>query len=193
MYSDDEGEDAWWDFDRQEAQAIEISNSFPNKLSFTPDGRLATMRLWGGIALFDVPRRMPIAVCNFNDFGSGALSPDGRMIATINSSGVIAIIDTSLNQGIPAGADQVAIQPDNRRLVAASSGKVTVYSIGKLEPTIVRNSVDDRLNVSRIESLSQNGLRYAFTDNHKQKIRLLDVSSSPASEVPIEGNYSDVL
>lgn len=176
MYRGNEGDDAWWDFDRQEALAIGMSTSFPNDLSFTPDSRLATMVLWGGIMLFDVARRMPIAVYSSVDNRSTALSPDGRMIATINDSGLITLIDTSLHQGIPARADRVGIQPDNEHLTTVSSGKVTIYSLGNHESTIVRNPEGDRLNGGRVENLSQNGLRYAFMDDQAKKRSACSIS-----------------
>ncbi len=94
----------------------------------------------------------------------------------------------------------VAIQPDKKHLTTVSSGgKVAVYSMGNrnFEQIVVRRSADDQLDGERVESLSPNGLYYAFTDDQDRKISLLDISldiSSPlAPEVPLQGNNGDVL
>lgn len=179
-----------------------MSNWNPTEVSFTPDSGLAAINLASGVMLFDVARRMPITVYSmgnpirgsYTKTKSDVLSSDGRMIAAAVGSGVIALIDTGLYRGIPVQARRVAIQPDNEHFTTVSyAGKVAIYSIGNSEPIIVRDPADDRSSGERVESLSSNGLRYVFADEQAQKIRLLDVSSSPALEVPIEGNRGDVL
>ncbi|MGH3717840.1 MAG: trypsin-like peptidase domain-containing protein [Pseudonocardiaceae bacterium] len=179
---------AWWNFDRQEAQAIRISGASYVGIFFTPNGRRAIMPLSGGTILFDAAQRTPIAA-----YGRGVLSPDGRMIADVNGFGVIALTDTGLHHGIPVDPNLIAIQPDNEHLTTVSAGNVAIYSIKNSESIIVQNSTTDRSDKSGVETLSENGLRYAFVDDRKQKISLLDVPSSHALEVSIEGNPSDVL
>ena len=72
---------------------------------------------------------------------------------------------------------------------------MAIYSIENrnLEPIAVRSSLDDQSNGKRVESLSPNGLYYAFTDDRAQKVRSLDISSPLTPETPLEGNNSDVL
>ncbi|MGH3807408.1 MAG: WD40 repeat domain-containing protein, partial [Pseudonocardiaceae bacterium] len=85
--------------------------------------------------------------------------------------------------------------PDDEHLATVSAGSVTIRSIkfSNSEPVIVRNPVNRELSGKRAESLSRNGLRYAFENANEQKINLLGLSSSPAFEVAIERNCDDVL
>ncbi len=200
IYIGAEGIVTSWDFDRQEAQAIGTFKAGAD-VSFTSDGRRATIWLSNNVMIFDVTRRMPIAVYDVSKHESD-VSPDGRMIATVDGFGVTTLIDTGQYRGIPVNASRHAIQLDNEHVTTVfSAGGVAIYSIGNPEPIIVRNPEPiivrnpayDRSSGKRIEILSPNGLRYVFTDDQAQKIRLLDVSPSPAPEVPIEGNRSDVL
>ncbi|MGB6165004.1 MAG: WD40 repeat domain-containing protein [Pseudonocardiaceae bacterium] len=191
----------WWDFDRRQAQEIEYSGEFLNP-SFTPDGHRVALHNYGSLAIFDVAKRTLLAaypVMNGSTISgsASAFSPDGYASAVLDTDtpNVISLTGTDLYHRIPVSAILVAIQPDKKHLTAVSSGgKVAIYSIknGNLEPIVVRSSADDQSNEKRVESLSLNGLYYAFTDNRTQKVRLLDISSPSTPEVPLEGNHSDV-
>ncbi|MGH3866182.1 MAG: trypsin-like peptidase domain-containing protein [Pseudonocardiaceae bacterium] len=192
----------WWDFDRQEARAVETGlSSSPAVVSFTPDSRLAAMAVPSGIMLFNMARLMPIAVYGLTNTrglvgDTLSLSPDGKTIASVDDSRFITLIDTRCwHRGIPAGANRAAVQPDNEHLTAVSAGRVAIYSIkdSNSEPVIVRNPASDEPSERRVESLSQNGLRYAFADANAQKIILLDISSFPVVEVSVGGNRGGAL
>jgi WD40 repeat protein len=107
---------------------------------------------------------------------------------------VITLTDTDRHHGVPAEVSQIAIQPGNGDLTAASYNKAVIYRLSdrNAEPTVVPIP-KHRLGAKRIESLSPNGLRYAFTDDQTRRISLLDLSFSPAPMVPIEGNHDDVI
>lgn len=186
----------WWDFDRQQAQKIEPDWSLG--VSFAPDGRHVAINRYYSATIFDVAKRTPLTVYRQAiNRKVRAFSPEGHTLAMADtdSTNVISLTDTGLYHdlyhGIPVSAGLVAIQPDKKHLTTVSSGgKVAVYSIENRnpEPIVARSSVDDQSNEKRVESLSPNGLYYAFTDDRAQQVRLLDVSSPPASEVPLAGN-----
>lgn len=151
------------------------------------------MSAGGGTRLFDVTRWTPITAYSLS--GRSAIDPDGRMIAVVGDSGVIALTYTDRHPGIPTNAYRIAIRPDNGDLTAVSYGEVAIYhpSDRNTEPTIVPIPKYDRSRTKRVESLSLNGLRYAFTDDQAQKISLLDLSLSSTLTVPIEGNHGETL
>ena len=88
---------------------------------------------------------------------------------------------------------RVAVQPDGERITTIShTGEVAVHSLGEPERLIVMPSADDEFYWRRVEDLSPDGLRYAVAGDPTNQIRLLDISSSPAPEVPLEGHRGDV-
>lgn len=145
--------------------------------------------------IFDVTRRTTAAAYNVSGANSFALSPDGHMIASVGDAGVIALIYTDLHHGLPAKANKIAIRPSNGDLTAVSYGKVATYHLFDPNSESIIASIPkyNQSSSKRVESLSLNGLRYAFTDDQAQRISLLDLSFSRVSEVTIEGNCGDVL
>ena len=172
------------------------SPSGPDSISFTPDSRLATVNLEGAVLVVDVARRMPLATYSTRAlFGSGgALSPDGRLIAASGGGSVITLTETRAHKGVPAeAAAHVAVQPDNENLTTVSStGEVAIHSLRESQRSIVIPSADDEFDPERVD-LSPNGRRYAAAEDPANQIRLWDLSSSPAPEVPLEGHRGDVL
>lgn len=203
VYQDDErvisypSSIAWWDFDRQQTQEIEPSYKSLDEVRvfFAPDGRHATIEQGRAVTIFDAEKRIPIATYPEPiSVSIGGFSSDGHTIALTDYErpNTILLIDTDRHHRIPIRADRVAIR-DSEHLTVVSSGKVMIYSIRNPTPIIVRDSPDDRSSLERVEDLSPDGLHYAFTDDRARKVRLVDVSSPPAPEVPLEGNHSDVL
>ena len=162
-----------------------------NRLSFTPDSRLAAVDMGGAVLLVDVARRMPLAVYSTGSSGSGgALSLDGHLIAASGGGSVITLTETRAHNDVqvPFEAMRVAVQPDGERITTIShTGEVAVHSLGEPERLIVMPSADDEFYWRRVEDLSPDGLRYAVAGDPTNQIRLLDISSSPAPEVPLEG------
>ncbi len=194
IYQDSYQGISWWDLDRQaQLPGIEIpSQGSPNSVSFTPDSRLAAVDMIGTATLVDIARRMPLATYSIRS--SGALSPDGRLIAVSGGGSVIALTETGAHEGVPVAATHVAVQPDNDRLAAVSStGEVTIHSFGDPERIVVMPAAQEEVGSRRVEDLSPNGRRYAIAGGPAHHIRVRDILSSPASEVTLEGHRSEVL
>ena len=170
------------------------SGSVP--ISFTPDSRLAAVNTAGAVLVVDVARRMPLDIYSIGlSRSGGALSPDGRLIAASGGGSVITLTESGAHEGVPAqDAVHVAVRSDDEHLTTVSStGEVAINSLGEPERIIVTPSADDEFDWERVEDLSPNGLRYAVAEDPAPQIRLRDLSSSPAPEVPLEGHRGDVL
>ena len=189
---------SWWDLDQQAPlPGMRMSSPIhPAPISFTPDGRLATVDMGSAVLVVDVAQRMPLATHSIaSDSSRGALSPDGRLIAASSGGRVITLTETAAHKGVPAeDAAHVAVQPDDEHLTTVSfTGEVAIHSLGEPQRIIVIPSADDEFDLERVEDLSPNGLRYAAAGDPAHQIRLWDLSSSPAPEVPLEGHRGDVL
>jgi len=169
----------------------------PAPISFTPDSRLATVNLEGAVLVVDVARRIPLATYSIGSSYSGSvLSLDGRLIAASVGGSVITLTETRAHKGFPAeaaAAAHVAVQPDKENLTTVSyTGEVAIHSLRESQRSIVIPSADDEFDPERVD-LSPNGRRYAAAEDPARQIRLWDLSSSPAPEVPLEGHRGDVL
>jgi WD40 repeat protein len=88
----------------------------------------------GAFYLFDVTRlnEAPKVLETSLELNDWAGSPDGRMAAAADSSGVVRLWDVARLQALPTlngfklGSHSVAFSPDNRRLAAGSNGREAV-------------------------------------------------------------------
>ena len=88
----------------------------------------------GAFYLFDVTRlnEAPKVLKTNLELNDWAGSPDGRMAAAADSSGMVRIWDVATLQPLPTlngfklGSHSVAFSPDNRRLAAGSNGQEAV-------------------------------------------------------------------
>jgi serine/threonine protein kinase/WD40 repeat protein len=130
-----------WDTDswqRKGSVLLHFKTLFDHSINLEPKSfsLLNTYAVMAGHAfyLFDVTRlnEAPKALETSLELNDWAGSPDGRMAAAADSSGMVRIWDVARLQALPTlksfklGSHSVAFSPDNRRLAAGSSGQEAV-------------------------------------------------------------------
>jgi WD40 repeat protein len=132
-----------WDIQRRaRARGLTGNTGSVTTVSFSPDGRtLAASSDDRTVALFDVPRQLPIGPTGF--VNTLAFSPDGKTLASGGEDGNVVLWDVPTNtprvtlRGHRDEVTGVAFTPDGRTLASAASGeKVLLWDVqqGKALP-----------------------------------------------------------
>ena len=159
----------------------------------------------GAFHLFNVTRlnEAPRVFQGGLELNEWAGSPDGRMLAAADSSGMVRIWDVATLQELPAlkgfllGSHSVAFSPDSRRLAAGSNGReaVKLWDVTTWQEVLTLSGEGSRfggLNFSPdgryLLAISDAGLAHIWTAPTWEEIASEEAKDPPSSSQGVREN-----
>jgi WD40 repeat protein len=177
-------------WDAASGDSIRTANlsSVPYAVQFTHDGRLAVAQGDSRIHFLN-PDSLKEQFALQAEAGTNfALSPDGRLIATINASNVLIV--TELESGLPKleitvdspTSSQFAFLPNGKSIaVAEKKGRVTLYKLAGGKPILTFNHGGPISDIT----LSRDGKRLATGGREPAEVvKIWDLDSAHGKTIP---------